>query len=131
MNISSRRIAASGALALGLAPVLALTAMPAFAGTDLDAVAEGMTESGYYVDSGAKYYQRDGAQELLRHAQGRSVPLVDYHLAMSALPDEGISGDGIHPSVAPAGACRLDAAGLSFGYNLRNQLSLTEASFVL
>ncbi|GAA4224944.1 hypothetical protein GCM10022254_05680 [Actinomadura meridiana] len=71
MNISSRRIAASGALAL--APVLGLTAVPAYAQVDLDAVAEGITESGYYVDSGAKYYQSDGAQELLRTAQGRSV----------------------------------------------------------
>ncbi|NKZ09208.1 hypothetical protein HGB48_36550, partial [Actinomadura latina] len=75
MNISSRRIVASGTLALALAPALALTAAPAFAGADLDAVAEGITESGYYVDSHAKYYQSDGAQELLRTAQGRSVPV--------------------------------------------------------
>jgi len=75
VNISSRRIVASGTLALALAPALALTATPAFAGADLDAVAEGITESGYYVDSHAKYYQSDGAQELLRTAQGRSVPV--------------------------------------------------------
>lgn len=75
MNISSRRIVASGTLALALAPALALTATPAFAGVDLDAVAEGITESGYYVDSHAKYYRSDGAQELLRTAQGRSVPV--------------------------------------------------------
>ncbi len=75
MNISSRRIVASGTLALAMAPALALTATPAFAGADLDAVAEGITESGYYVDSHAKYYQSDGAQELLRTAQGRSVPV--------------------------------------------------------
>lgn len=79
MNISYRRIAASGALAL--VPALVLTATPAFAGADLDAVAEGITESGYYVDSGAKYYQTDGAQELLRSAQGRSVPVFIAILA--------------------------------------------------
>jgi hypothetical protein len=73
VNISSRRIVASGTLALALGPALGLTAAPALAGTDLDAVAEGITESGYYVDSHAKYYQSDGAQELLRTAQGRSV----------------------------------------------------------
>ncbi|TYK49341.1 hypothetical protein [Actinomadura decatromicini] len=73
MHISARRIAASGTLALALTPALALTAVPAHAQVDLDAVAEGITESGYYVDSHAKYYQSDGAQELLRTAQGRSV----------------------------------------------------------
>ncbi|RKS72076.1 hypothetical protein BZB76_4889 [Actinomadura pelletieri DSM 43383] len=75
MNISVRRIAASGTTVLALAPALALTASPAHAQIDLDAVAEGITESGYYVDSRAKYYRTDGAQELLRSAQGRSVPV--------------------------------------------------------
>lgn len=75
MNISSRRIVASGTLALALTPAFGLTAAPAYAEVDLDAVAEGITESGYYVDSDAKYYQSDGAQELLRSAQGRSVPV--------------------------------------------------------
>ncbi|MES9537234.1 hypothetical protein [Actinomadura sp. NPDC000600] len=73
MNHFSRRIVASGTLALALAPAFGMTAAPAFAGVDLDAVAEGISESGYYVDSHAKYYQSDGAQELLRSAQGRSV----------------------------------------------------------
>ncbi|SNR49904.1 hypothetical protein [Actinomadura mexicana] len=73
MNHFSRRIVASGTLALALVPAFGMTAAPAFAGVDLDAVAEGIGESGYYVDSHAKYYQSDGAQELLRTAQGRSV----------------------------------------------------------
>lgn len=73
MNHFSRRIVASGTLALALVPAFGMTAAPAFAGVDLDAVAEGISESGYYVDSHAKYYQSDGAQELLRSAQGRSV----------------------------------------------------------
>ncbi|TDE32993.1 hypothetical protein E1289_13575, partial [Actinomadura sp. 6K520] len=75
MNISSRRIVASGVLTLALAPAIGLTAAPASAEVDLDAIAEGITESGYYVDSKAKYYESDGAQELLRQAQGRSVPV--------------------------------------------------------
>jgi hypothetical protein len=87
VNISSRRIVASGTLALAMAPALALTATPAFAGADLDAVAEGITESGYYVDSHAKYYQSDGAQELLRTAQGRSVPVF-----IAILPAEDDAG---------------------------------------
>jgi peptidoglycan/LPS O-acetylase OafA/YrhL len=57
-------------------------------------------------------------------AQGRSLPLVDLHLGLSALPGEGISADGIHPTVAPQGACALTADGLGYGYNLRNLLSL-------
>jgi len=57
-------------------------------------------------------------------AQGRSLPLVDLHLALSALPDEGIGADGIHPTAAPQGACALSTAGLRYGYNLRNLLSL-------
>ncbi|MEU4826548.1 hypothetical protein AB0H37_32130 [Actinomadura sp. NPDC023710] len=73
MNHFSRRIVASGTLALAFVPAFGMTATPAFAGVDLDAVAEGIGESGYYVDSHAKYYQSDGAQELLRTAQGRSV----------------------------------------------------------
>src|SRR5690606_7475323 len=72
---SSRRIVASGALTLALAPAFGLAAAPAHADVELEVVAEGITESGYYVDSKAKYYGSDGAQELLRQAQGRSVPV--------------------------------------------------------
>ncbi|TQM67548.1 hypothetical protein FHX41_1164 [Actinomadura hallensis] len=75
MKNSSRRIVASGALTLALAPAFGLAAAPAHADVDLEVVAEGITESGYYVDSKAKYYGSDGAQELLRQAQGRSVPV--------------------------------------------------------
>jgi len=57
-------------------------------------------------------------------AQGRSLPLIDLHLALSELPDEGIVADGIHLTVAPQGACALTPDGLRYGYNLRNLLSL-------
>lgn len=57
-------------------------------------------------------------------AQGRSLPLVDFHLALSSLPNEGISADGIHPTVAPQGACALTTEGLSYGYNVRNLMTL-------
>jgi len=57
-------------------------------------------------------------------AQGRSVPLIDLHLALSALPNEGISADGIHPSSAPLGSCILTPDGLGYGYNMRNLRSL-------
>jgi len=57
-------------------------------------------------------------------AQGRSLPLIDLHLALSALPGDGLGADGIHPSTAPQGACALTPDGLGYGYNVRNLLSL-------
>lgn len=53
-------------------------------------------------------------------AQGRSIPFVDFHREMLALPNRGISADGIHPSKSPAGACVLTQSALAYGYNLRN-----------
>jgi lysophospholipase L1-like esterase len=57
-------------------------------------------------------------------AQGHSLPLVDLHLALSGLPNEGIGADGIHPTVAPQGACALTTGGLGYGYNQRNLITL-------
>jgi len=57
-------------------------------------------------------------------AQGRRIPFVDYYRELLPLPSRGISSDGIHPSVSPSGACELNAAGLQYGYNVRNLVSL-------
>ena len=57
-------------------------------------------------------------------AQGRSLPLVDLHLALSTLTDEGIGPDGLHPTTAPEGGCALTESALGYGYNWRNLLSL-------
>lgn len=57
-------------------------------------------------------------------AQGRSVPLIDYHLAMDPLASDGIGADGIHPTVDPPGACIFTADGLRYGYNMRNMTTL-------
>lgn len=57
-------------------------------------------------------------------AQGRSIPLVDFSRELASLPNQGISSDGIHPSVAPQGGCVLTAQGLQYGYNRRNLISL-------
>ncbi len=57
-------------------------------------------------------------------AQGRGVPLVDLHHELGALPNRGISSDGLHPTVAPDGGCVLTTAGLQYGYNVRNLLTL-------
>jgi hypothetical protein len=57
-------------------------------------------------------------------AQLRQVPLVDLHYALGALPNEGLSSDGIHPNVYRASgvvrACEFSAPGLRHGFNVRN-----------
>lgn len=57
-------------------------------------------------------------------AQGRGIPLIDYHFAMRTLANAGLSADQIHPSTSPQGACVLSDSGLAYGYNLRNALTL-------
>ncbi len=57
-------------------------------------------------------------------AQGRGIPLVDFHRELEALPNRGISADNIHPSTAPGGGCILTSAGLQYGYNVRNLISV-------
>ncbi len=52
------------------------------------------------------------------------VALIDYGAAMAALPNDGLSEDGVHPSVCPEGAGSLSANCLRYGYNLRNLLTL-------
>ncbi|MGE3598178.1 MAG: SGNH/GDSL hydrolase family protein, partial [Dehalococcoidia bacterium] len=52
------------------------------------------------------------------------VPLMEYGAAMAGLPNAGLSADGIHPSVCPAGAGSLSPECLRYGYNMRNLLTL-------
>lgn len=60
-------------------------------------------------------------------AQARQVPFIDLHRELMTLPDHGIGGDGIHLNVyRPSGArgCVFDSAGLHYGHNVRNLLTL-------
>jgi hypothetical protein len=57
-------------------------------------------------------------------AQARQVPLIDFHRELMPLPEHGLGADDIHPSTSPEGACKLDAAGLTYGYNVRNLITL-------
>ena len=61
-------------------------------------------------------------------AQARRVPLIDLHLALSRLPNEGLASDGIHPSVFSAAgkvrACDFGPEGMRQGFNVRNWISL-------
>ncbi|MGK0362431.1 MAG: hypothetical protein ACI9U2_004752, partial [Bradymonadia bacterium] len=61
-------------------------------------------------------------------AQARQIPLVDLHLAIHDLPNQGLANDQIHPSVyRPNGqrrACDFSVDGLDYGYNWRNLLTI-------
>lgn len=58
-------------------------------------------------------------------AQGRKIPLLDAHLALSGLVGQGLAADGIDLSVSVDGMmtptpCSFDAASVGYGYNTRN-----------
>lgn len=61
-------------------------------------------------------------------AEHWSVPYIDYHAALTALPRKGLARDGVHPNVLGQGgvqaACQLTDKGLRYGNNLRNLLTL-------
>ena len=57
-------------------------------------------------------------------AQGRQIPLVDFHRELLPLPNHGLSGDGVHPNASGSGACVLTADGLGYGYDVRNLITL-------
>lgn len=57
-------------------------------------------------------------------AQARQIPLIDLHLALQPLPNQGLGGDGVHLSTAGSSACDFRAEGLQGGMNVRNLASL-------
>ncbi len=61
-------------------------------------------------------------------AEHWSLPFIDYHGALSALPGRGLARDGVHPNVLGRGgvsnACKLTEKGLRYGNNMRNLLTL-------
>ncbi len=57
-------------------------------------------------------------------AQARQVPFVDLHRELLPLPSHGLGGDQLHLNASPSGSCRFDAAGLQYGQNVRNALTL-------
>ncbi len=55
------------------------------------------------------------------------VPLWDYGAAMAALPNSGLSADGVHPSWPPGdfdAAANLSRPNLQYGYTVRNLTAL-------
>jgi hypothetical protein len=61
-------------------------------------------------------------------AQGRQIPLIDLHLALSKLPMTGLAVDGVDLSVFVSAMenrpCFFSEAALQFGYNVHNLESL-------
>lgn len=57
-------------------------------------------------------------------AQSRQLPFIDLFEAIDPLPENGLSGDGLHLRAFGDGACQLTEEGLTFGYNMRNLVAL-------
>ncbi len=64
-------------------------------------------------------------QIIIATARAYDIPLWDYYSAMAALPGEGLSPDGVHPSPAWDGLNAVfDAQHLQYGYPVRNFTAL-------
>ncbi len=60
------------------------------------------------------------------------IPMIDYWSAMHGLPNEGLSSDGVHPSLAPGGENgSLSQDFLMYGYPMRNLLTLQALELIL
>ncbi|MBX3061712.1 MAG: GDSL-type esterase/lipase family protein [Anaerolineae bacterium] len=58
-------------------------------------------------------------------AQFYEIPLWDYYYSMAQLPNNGMSADGLHPSVPPNGRVySFTPENLQYGYTLRNLQAL-------
>ncbi|MBI5961201.1 MAG: SH3 domain-containing protein [Chloroflexi bacterium] len=64
-------------------------------------------------------------QLIIATARAYDVPLWNYWLAMSQLPQEGLAADGVHPSVPPDGLNGVfDSTHLQYGFPMRNLTAL-------
>jgi LysM repeat protein len=62
---------------------------------------------------------------LVRLAREYEVPLWDYWAALQGLPDQGLAGDGVHPSWAPVGhSADFSPEYLQYGMTVRNLTGL-------
>jgi uncharacterized protein YraI len=60
-------------------------------------------------------------QVIVATARAYDVPLWDYWSAMRRLPSEGLSADGVHPSIPPDGInTNFAGTNLNYGYPMRN-----------
>lgn len=66
-------------------------------------------------------------QVIRRLSQSYDIPLWDFWGALQSLPNQGISEDGVHPSIpsgAPAATVDFTAENLQYGTTLRNLMAL-------
>ncbi|HVO41558.1 MAG TPA: GDSL-type esterase/lipase family protein, partial [Aggregatilineales bacterium] len=64
-------------------------------------------------------------QSIRALAQQYAIPLIDYYATMVNLPNQGMSSDGLHPSVPPdGGTCIFTPVNLQYGYTMRNLTTL-------
>ncbi len=76
-----------------------------------------------YIESRNGYRNVPTMNAIIRMiAQSRAIPLIDFGRELLPLPDHGL-WDGVHPRVE-LGGCVFTEAGLQYGYNVRNLLSL-------
>lgn len=64
-------------------------------------------------------------------AEAHQIPVWDYGAMMAALPNGGLSSDGIHPSIGPGGAVDFRPDNLRYGYVMRNLTALQMLDRVL
>jgi hypothetical protein len=57
-------------------------------------------------------------------AQAKQVPFIDLERALRGAPSFGLSGDQLHLSRSPRGACQFAASELRYGQNQRNLLTI-------
>jgi hypothetical protein len=106
----------------------------------LDRLADLMSREGVVPVLGATYPRvaRDAVmnEQVRRYnrlssalAQAMGLPYVDFHQAMLPLPVRGLAADGYHPNTYTVGprslGCDFTEAGLRYGNNQRNLLTLT------
>ncbi len=62
---------------------------------------------------------------IIRIAAAHRAPLWNYWLAMESLPSNGLTGDGVHPSVPPdQNTAIFDGFHLQYGFTMRNLTGL-------
>lgn len=79
-----------------------------------------------FVLNGAPYGRVYEFNSIIRATAGKfGVPLWDYWAAMQSLPNYGMGGDGLHPSIPFTTETGIFAADyLQYGFNLRNLTAL-------
>jgi hypothetical protein len=81
-----------------------------------------------YRNDGPTDARIDAYNDAIRAAaELRQIPLVDLNMVLKPLANRGLRDDKLHPSYDTKnfwGVCKFDAAGLAYGYNTRNLVTV-------